>query len=191
MEKQDWHIYLRTIPYSDNVPCWVSFESDPRLKKTKDNIYGRCLPCIQNLYEQLKARRTEIDLGTAYHCWKITAVLEGIEQCFSLLTQFEARFPFGHVYGKLGSGRSDVKTKVVVFHTDNEPERDRIQRALKVCRREMGLDTTVLISRACAVLYEDILGDWREWRPSTPLRYPERVGTHIERIKNILAQSAM
>ena len=68
-----------------------------------------------------------------------------------------------------------VKTKVVVFHADNEPERDRIQEALKVCLKEMGLDTTILISRACAVLYEDILGDWREWRPTTPIRYPEKV----------------
>ena len=78
-----WHIYLRSIPYSDDVPSWVSFESDPRLTKTKKNIYGRCLPCIQNLYEQLKADRTAIDLGTAYHCWKITVVLQGIEQCLS------------------------------------------------------------------------------------------------------------
>jgi len=191
MEMKDWHIYLRTAPYSENVPFWVSFESDPRLTRTRNNIYGRCLPCIQNLLEQLKANQTEIDLGTAYHCWKITTVLEGFEQCLFLLTQFEARFPFGHVYGKLGSSRPDVKTKVVVFHTDNEPERDRIQEALRMCLKEMGLETKVLISRACAVLYEDILGDWRKWRPTTPIRYPERVSAHIERIKKILFESAM
>lgn len=186
-----WHIHLRSVPSEDNAPYWVSFESDPRLTKTKGNIYGRCLPCIQNLYEQLKVDSHTIDLGNAYNCWKITVVLEGIEQSLSLLAHFEKRFPSGHVYGKIGSGRANSKTKVVVFHTDNEPERDRLEAALNVCLVEMGLDTDVLISRACAVLYEDILGDWREWGQTTPIRYPERVEKHLARIKDILFRSSL
>jgi hypothetical protein len=192
MEENSWRIYLGEIPYSENKPFWVSFESDPRLKKTRSNIYGRCLPCIQNLYFQLKAGDTEIHLGTAFNCWKVTAVLKDLEQCLLLLDRFQSLFPSGHVYGKFGSGRPDTVTKVVVFHTENESERDRIQKSLKHCFLEMALpEKGILISRACAVLYENILGDWRTWRPMTPILYPERVKKHLERIKKILFWSAM
>jgi len=191
MDNVDWHIYLGEIPYNDKGVFWVSFESDPRLKKTRANIYGRCLPCIQNLYEQLKGGRSEITLGAAYHCWKITAVLEGIEQCLSLLSHFEDRFPTGHVYGKFGSGRPDLKTRAVVFHTDNEAERDRIQKALKICLNEMNFKATIQVSRACAVLYENILGHWQDWQPKTPIRHPERVEDQIGLIKKILFLSSM
>lgn len=191
MKRKDWQIYLGQIPYNETGPFWVSFESDPGLKKTRADIYGKCLPCIQSLYGQLKAGRTEIELGTAYHCWKITAVLDSIEQCLSLLTQFKSRFAFGHVYGKLGSGRSDSKTRVVVFHTDDKAERNRIRKALESCLKEMDLDGEVLISRGCAALYEKILGHWGEWLPTTPIRFPERVKAHLEFIKKTLFRSAM
>ncbi|MCX5877966.1 MAG: hypothetical protein NTY44_02500 [Deltaproteobacteria bacterium] len=98
-DKAAWHIYVGQIPHSEKGDFWVSFESKPDLEKTKANIYGRCLPCIQHLYDQL--------------------------------------------------------------------------------------------SRACAVLYGEILGDWREWRPVTVLKYPERVDALIERIRKTLFWSAM
>jgi hypothetical protein len=191
MEKMNWHIYLGEIPHCNRGSFWVSFESDPRLKKTRADIYGRCLPCIQNLYEQLRACPSEIDLGMAYHCWKITAVLEGIEQCLSLLSQFEARFPFGHVSGKFGSGRPDSETRVVVFHTDNEKEKDRIQKALRMCLKELNLKAGIQVSRACAILYEPILGDWKMWRPKTPIRFPERINEQLELVRGILFHSTM
>jgi hypothetical protein len=191
MDKSEWQIYLGEIPYSENKPFWVSFESDPHLKKTRADIYGRCLPCIQNLYFQLQAGAAEIQLGTAFSCWKVTAVLKNFEQCLLLLDRFQSLFPAGHVYGKLGSGRADSETRVVVFHTAREAERDRIQKALTKCLLQMALPARILISRACAVLYENILGDWRTWRPTTPIRYPERVKEQLERIKKILFWSAM
>jgi hypothetical protein len=191
MKKKDWNIYLGEIPYSEKKPFWASFESDPRLKKTRADIYGRCLPCIQNLYEQLKAGKNEIDLGNAYGCWKITAVLNGIEQCFSLLMQFQTHVSEGHVYGKIGSGRADFSTRVVVFHTQDEMDRDRILKIVNRCLQEMDIDAGAMISRGCASLYEVILGDWRDWRRATPIRFPERVGEHLEYIKKVLHWSAM
>jgi hypothetical protein len=188
---KNWHIYLGEIPHSNNGPFWVSFESDPRLKKNKSNIYGRCLPCIRNLYEQLQKGSTEIHLGTAYDCWKITAIMEGIDQCISLLSQFEMRFPTGHVYGKLGTGRTDSKNRVVVFHADKETERDRIQDAVIHCLSKMDTETNVLISRGCAALHESILGDWREWKPVTPVRFPEKVDKQLDYLKRLLFRSSM
>ena len=191
MSKTEWRIYLGKIPSSKNGNFWVSFESHPHLKKTKANIYGRCLPCIQNLYHQLKDGGTEIRLGTAYDCWKITAILDGIDECLSLLSAFEKRFPKGHVYGKLGSGRSDLKTCVVVFHVEDEPERDRIREALEICIPEVSRTGKVQISRACSVLYDDILGDWRKWQPVTPITHPENVDNLLRRLKRILYMSTM
>jgi hypothetical protein len=191
MAKADWQIYLGEIPYCENKPFWVSFESDPHLKKTRSNIYGRCLPCIQNLYFQLQGGCSEIQLGTAYNCWKVTAVMADLDQCLALLDCFQTRFPWGHIYGKLGSGRSDIGTKVVVFHTETVSERNRIRASLEKCLAEMGLPERIEISRACAVLYENLLGDWRKWQPTSPIVYPERVKAHLARIKKILFWSAM
>lgn len=191
MQADEWKIYLGRIPHNETGTFWVSFESDPHLSRNKANIYGRCLPCIRNLYDQLKAARTVIDMGPAFHCWKITAVLENLDQCLILLSEFEKRFPVGHVYGKIGSGRAGTTTKVTVFHADDETERDRLKPALGQCLTVMGLDVDVLISRGCAVLYEPILGDWRAWQATTPIRFPERVPAHIQRLKRIMATGKM
>jgi len=191
MNKQNWHIYLAKIPFAKDNNFWVSFESDPKLTKTKSNIYGRCLPCIQNLYLQLKEGRNTITLGTAYNCWKVTALLKGLEECQSLLYQFEKKFPGRHVWGKFGSGRSNSKTKVVVFHAENTKERDWLRFALKECLTEVDINAAVQISRACSVLYDDILGDWRHWQPATLIKNPEMVDKLLEKIKRILYKSSM
>ena len=96
------HIHISKYPDADRDNYWISFESDPRLTKTKKNIYGKCLPCIQNLYHQLQDRKTEIILNTAFDCWKITAVFGSIDECLDLLQRFEQDFLSGHVYGKYG-----------------------------------------------------------------------------------------
>ena len=100
MNKPEWRIYVGRIPYNEKGNFWVSFESDQSLKKTKENIYGRCLPCIQGLYHQLKEGHNEIILGNSYNCWKVTAAVNGFEECLELLYKFERRFPGGHVYVK-------------------------------------------------------------------------------------------
>jgi hypothetical protein len=191
MSPKEWRIYLGRIPHNETGTFWVSFESDSRLSRNKANIYGRCLPCIQHLYDQLKAGKSAIELGTAYHCWKITAVLEGLDQCLALLSEYERQFPGGHVYGKLGSGRTDTPTRVVVFHADDETERDRLDSAIRQCLATMAAKAEVLISRGCAVLYEPILGKWDTWQQSTPIRFPERVPVHIERLKTIMTTGKM
>lgn len=191
MNLKDWHIYIGEVPYSTEKNFWVSFESTPTHKKTNANIYGRCLPCIQNLYYQLQDRREEINLGTAYNCWKICAILHGIDECISLLYEFENRFPLGHVYGKFGSGSSNLDTSVVVFHTENITERDRIRKALDECIKVVKLDGIVTISRACNILYNDIFGDWKNWKPIMSIMYPENVEPVLKRIKKILETSQM
>jgi hypothetical protein len=190
-DRTAWHIYVGEIPYSERGDFWVSFESKPNMEKTKANIYGRCLPCIQNLYHQLKEGATEIDLGSAYHCWKVAAVLNGIDECLLLLRVYEEKFPEGHAYGKFGGSRPFSETKAVVFHTEDETARNQVRERLEACVPEVNRNGQVQVSRACAVLYGEILGDWREWQPVTRLKHPERVEALIERIKKVLFWAAM
>ncbi|MEE9611695.1 MAG: hypothetical protein V3W19_10600 [Desulfatiglandales bacterium] len=191
MNKPEWRIYVGEIPHSEKGDFWVSFESDPRLQKTKANIYGKCLPCIRNLYYQLREGHTEIALGPAFNCWKITAIVKGTEECLSLLSEFEKRFHGGHVYGKFGSGRPNSETRVVVFHTEDKAQRDRIRNTLEQCLPKVDRDGEIQISKACAVLYGGILGDWRHWQATTPVKNPEKVGELLERIKKTLFWSVM
>ena len=191
MVSPPWQIYLGEIPQSSDGNYWVSFESDPALKTTKTNIYGRCLPCIRNLYEQLQAGQKEINLGNAYRCWKIAAVVPGLDECLSLLSEFEKRFPVGHVYGKFGSGRKDVPTKVVVFHAESETEKDRISAALEQCLSIIEGSGSIQISRGCAVLHYDLFGNGEDWQPVTLIKHPEDTEKLFERIKTILYRSAL
>jgi hypothetical protein len=191
MINRTWHIYVGEIPHTEKGSFWVSFESEPNLRKTKANIYGRCLPCIQHLYHQLREGATEIDLGNAYRCWKVTAVLKGIDECLSLLAAYEKKFPEGHVYGKFGTGHHLSETRVVVFHTEDEDARDEVRRRAEACLQEVNRGAEIIVSRACSVLYEEILGDWREWQPVTPVKHPERAGPLLERIREALFWSVV
>ncbi|MDI6727154.1 MAG: DUF120 domain-containing protein, partial [Smithellaceae bacterium] len=186
-----WQIYVGKIPYRESGSFWVSFESDPTLKQNKDNIYGKCLPCIQSLYDQLREGSDSITLTSAYNCWKVTAVVSSLDDCLSLLSEYEKRFPGGHVYGKFGTSLSDAPTRVVVFHTENEEERDRLHKALTECLTVVDPLGKVEISRACAILYHDLLGPWQNWRSVSPVLHPEKVGTIRERIKEMLYRSGL
>ncbi|MDP2268523.1 MAG: hypothetical protein Q8K46_05065, partial [Deltaproteobacteria bacterium] len=124
-------------------------------------------------------------------CWKITAVVRNLDQAMELLTEFEKRFPHGHVYGKLGNGRPGAATNVVVFHAENEAERDRLKDALTKCVESVDVGTPVQTSRGCAVLYHDILGDGKDWQPVTAIKNPENTAPLLEKIKNLLYRSAI
>jgi hypothetical protein len=82
MTERGLHIYVGEIPYSEKGSFWVSFESDPNLKRTRADIYGKCLPCIQHLYSQLKEGVTEIDLTSP--CPGILSRGQGFAQFVSL-----------------------------------------------------------------------------------------------------------
>ncbi len=187
MTDSQWHIYLEKIPYSESSSeMWVSFESDPRLKKTKKDIYGRCLPCIQDLYYQLKKGRDEIRLGPALNCWKVTTVVRGLEEALELLMELEQGRPLKYVRGKLGSGRTGASTKVVVFHAESVEERDLIRKALDRYRWKSGKVIEIFMSRGCASLHGEVLGDWQEWGPKTRIKHPDKVASLLERIQKVL-----
>ena len=180
-------IFLDKRVWRDSRDNWVSFESDPKLRVTKGNIYSRCVPCITNLYQQLQAGKEEIELKEAYHCWKVVAVLKDKEECLEVLREYEESFLEDHyVKGKFGSSQSSKSTKVLMFHIEDEKERDRVFNELQICLQKVNPDANVFYQRACTNLYYDLLGDWREWKEVTKIKNPDNRSALIERIKKIL-----
>src|SRR5512136_1733869 len=154
-------IFLDRRVWRDSRDNWVSFESDPKLMVTKGNIYGRCVPCITNLYQQLLDGKEEIVLKEAYRCWKVVAVLKDKEECLEVLKEYEENFLGDHyVKGKFGSGQPSESSKVLMFHTENEEERDRLFKELQTSVQKVNPNSKVFYQKACANLYYDLLGDW-------------------------------
>ncbi|MBM4278940.1 MAG: hypothetical protein FJ130_13845 [Deltaproteobacteria bacterium] len=180
-------IYLDKRFWRDSKDNWISFESDPKLKVTKGNIYGRCVPCIANLYQQLQEGKEEIELKEAFQCWKVVAVLKNREECLEVLEKYEEQFLENHfVKGKFGSSQPSASSKVLMFHIENEEERDRLFKELQTCVQEVNPKANVFYQRACANLYYDLLGDWREWKEVTKIKNPAVRAMLIERIKKLL-----
>lgn len=180
-------IYLDRRVWRDSKENWVSFESDPKLRITKGNIYGRCVPCITNLYEQLQAGKEEIELKEAFHCWKVVAVLKDQEECLEVLREYEERFLGDRsVRGKFGSSQPATPTKVLMFHTEDEKEKDRLLKELEACVKRVNPEGKVFCQKACANLYDDLLGDWKAWKPVTRVKNLHVRPALIERIKKLL-----
>ena len=180
-------IFLDRKVWRNSRDNWVSFESDPHLRLTQKNIYGRCVPCITHLYRQLREGREEIELREAFDCWKVVAVLRTQEECLGVLREYEEAY-LGNQYvkGKFGSSQPSASTKVLMFHTEDPQERDRLLEELRACVRKVNPDARVFHQRACANLYHDLLGDWRTWEEVTRVKNPEIRPMLLERIKRLL-----
>lgn len=165
---------------------WTSFETDPHHTVGKRNIYGKCVPCMENFLNQLVEGRQEIKLGSASDCWKVVAVLEDEDECLRTLEMYERRFlPSRYIRGRFGS-KEERGTKAIVIHTDSKEERDGVLHELEQCAREVNPRAKVFCSRACEYLYGEVLGDWRDWQETTPIKYPQKVSQVISKIKKVL-----
>ena len=180
-------IFLDRRVWRNSRDNWVSFESDPGLRVTKKNIYGRCVPCITHLYHQLREGREEIELREAFNCWKVIAVLRNQEECLEVLREYEETY-LGDQYvkGKFGSSQPSKPSKVLMFHTEDIEERDRLLEDLRVCVQKVAPNARVFYQRACANLYHDLLGDWRTWEKVTRVKNGEIRPMLLERIRKLL-----
>jgi hypothetical protein len=179
--------YLDKRYYADKPTKWVSFESTPNLQETKSDIYGKCVPCITNLYERLQAGKSDIDLGTAYNCWKVVAVLANDDECVQLLAEFEKDFLGDQqIKGRFGSGNEEKTTRVIVFSAANEQERDTLFEAVAICSRRVSPGAHVSFHRGCAELYHELFGDWRRWKQTETIKNPEVVKEILARIRKML-----
>lgn len=164
---------------------WVSFETHPQLRRTKERLHARCLPCLTGLLEQLKGGGAGLELREAWECWKVVAVLAGPEECLAVLEEFSLTYPQEYVYGKFGRGGEDREGCAVIFHTERQDRCDQLLALLGEVAARRSPTPRVFCSRACGRPYAELLGPWEEWSRVTPLRHPERV----DRVKSALRQS--
>jgi hypothetical protein len=186
-KKKMKEIFLDKRVWRNSRDNWVSFESDPNLRITKRNIYSRCVPCMTNLYQQLQAGNDEIELKEAYQCWKVVAVLKDKEECLEVLREYEENFLGDHyVKGKFGSSQPSKTSKVLMFHIEDKGEKDRLFQELQACVKKVNSDAKVFCQKACANLYHDLLGDWKDWKEVTRIKNPNVRPILLERIKKLL-----
>lgn len=179
--------YLDKRYYADKPAKWVSFESTPNLEETKSDIYGKCVPCITNLYEQLQASKSDVHLGPAYNCWKVVAVLANDDECVQVLAEFEKEFLGDQkIKGRFGSGDAQQPTRVIVFSAPGEREKDRMFEEVAICSRRVNPQTHVFFHRGCAELYHELFGDWNNWEQTETIKKPEAVKEILARIRRML-----
>ena len=179
--------YLDKRYYADKAARWVSFESTPQLEETKRDIYGRCVPCITNLYEQLQAGKTMVDLGQAFNCWKVVAVLASDDECLHVLAEFEREFLGDRrIKGRFGSGDEQKSTRVIVFAAPNARETQRLQDEVRVCAGRVNQEAQVFSHRGCAELYHELFGDPENWSQTERIKRPAAVEGIISRIRRVL-----
>jgi len=165
---------------------WVSFETHPRLLRTKERLHARCLPCLTGLLEQLRAGLAAVELREAWDCWKVTAVTRSREECLELLRDFSETHPGEYVYGKFGKGRADRDTFALIFHTEDAQRRDELLALLGAVAARRAPPCRVFASRACGNPYEDLLGPWERWRPVSPILHPDRVAPVVASLRESL-----
>jgi hypothetical protein len=180
-------IYIDKRFFTDKKAKWVSFEDTQGLKETKKDIYGKCVPCITNLYEQLKDNKTEIDLGPALKCWKVVVVLRSMEECVELLFELEKVLPDDvKAKGRFGSVDESKTTKVIVFNVSGVIQRKRLYEMLQDCALRVNPGAEITYHRGCVELYHELFGDWKAWREKETIKKPEAVAALIDRIRKVL-----
>ncbi|MDW7711076.1 MAG: hypothetical protein SCH98_11435 [Deferrisomatales bacterium] len=169
---------------------WVSFETDPLLRRTKEGLHENCLPCLTGLLEQLRAGAERVDLGPAWECWKVVALTPTREDALGLLERFSQAHPDEEVRGKVGGGRDDRPTWAVIFHTRSEARRDRLLELVRDLSRRRPPDIPTFCSRGCGIPYEELLGPWQGWEPVSPIRHPERRARVVASLRESLYGAA-
>jgi hypothetical protein len=165
---------------------WVSFDSDPGLRETKARLQGDCLPCLTGLLEQLRGGADRIALGPAWDCWKVIALLPGEDEALELLGSFGDAHPGERVRGKVGRGGADRRNWALIFHTRTEENRDRLLALLREVAARRSPVPQIFCSRGCGRPYQDLLGPWEEWEPTTPVRHPQRVARIMAALRESL-----
>lgn len=171
-----------------NKGYWMSFENHPRLEDTKKYIYARCLPCLENLHEQLKESPQEIALENPLNCWKVVVVLRDLDECLELLHlyQEEGLREMDSVRGRIGTSDKNSPNVVIIFQMLSEDERDTLITHINQFAPQINPDYTISYERGCGDLYGALCGDWQNWQPVTPVKNPHLIPIIQEKIQKLL-----
>ncbi len=163
---------------------WISFESDPGFPKTTA-ANEPCTKCLLTLYKELKEEKGYVNLpDETMDCWKVVAVLDDIKECGRFLDVYDHKFD-RYVIGKLGGGRKDQTSKVVIMNTSSESERDELEEEFKTVVGEVNPNAPVFYKHGCENYHGAVIGDWDVWNNPNPIKNPENVDTVISAIETL------
>jgi hypothetical protein len=166
---------------------WTSFETDPYLKMTKADIYGRCVPCIESLYFQLKRGKERINIERVNNCWKVGIILSSEESCLAFLHHYQENFLSDRpVRGRFGTRDINLGTYLLLFQADSEKEKDKLEKELELCKGAWQHSGDIFIQKGCASLYHELLGPWQAWQLYTPIQKPELIPQLLLGIRKLL-----
>ncbi len=173
-----------------NKGYWISFENHPRLAETKKNIYARCLPCLERLYEQLAGSPAALILENPLTCWKVVVVFKDLDECLAFLCLYEAeatrRGAAGTVRGRIGTGDKSSPNVVVIFQAQSAGERDALLAEAGALAPRINPDCAISFERGCGDIYGSLCGDWRDWKEVTPVQNPRLVPLIREKVAKLL-----
>lgn len=171
-----------------NSGFWMSFENNPRLEETKKNIYIRCLPCLEKLFEQLAEEPHSLLLEEPLNCWKVIVVLNSVEECLELLDLYqEEKFPVNcNIRGRVGSRDKNSSSVVVLFHMLDEDVRDKVMSDVKELTPEINPSYSLFYERGCQDTYGVLCGDWSTWGRETPVKNREQIPVIREKVNKLL-----
>lgn len=143
---------------------WTTFYKDGR---------GICEPeiCFGSLEKQFAERKTEIELGMAYDCWKAVAVLKDGKECAKVMADYlkNSKEP---VVGKFGGKRREGDTQVVIIYS-KENEVDEALKNLENSVDNAGIqDYKIFKQRGCECLQKRF-GPWQKWKRTMKVKYLE------------------
>ena len=171
-----------------NKGFWMSFENHPRLEETKRLIYIRCLPCLEDLFEQLKGSPQELFLENPLNCWKVVVVLKDLDECLELLSLYEEECLTERdtVRGRIGTSDKSSPNVVIIFQMLSEAERDDMMKNIKQLAPRINPNYTLSWERGCGDLYGTLCGDWQDWQTVNPLKKPHLIPFIREKVQKLL-----
>ncbi|OGW16554.1 MAG: hypothetical protein A3G93_03870 [Nitrospinae bacterium RIFCSPLOWO2_12_FULL_45_22] len=166
---------------------WTSFETDPYLKITRSDIYGRCVPCIESLYFQIKEGKELINVELVNNCWKVGIILNSEEECLAFLYYYQEIFLSARpVRGRFGTRDANLGTYLLLFQAESETEKDILAEELTLCKAALQRPAEIFIQKGCASLYHELLGPWQAWQAYTPIQKPDLVPQLLSHIRKLL-----
>ncbi|MGI5876070.1 MAG: hypothetical protein ACOX6X_04535 [Dethiobacteria bacterium] len=167
---------------------WMSFENHPRLEKTKEIVYKRCVPCLEKLVGQLLQSPNVLSLDEPLDCWKVIVVLNELDECFELLELFQDELSFAPevVRGRVGSNNKNSPKTVVIFQMNDREEKERIMADVTKMVQKITSQYSIYDERGCQDIYGVLCGDWRKWDKITPIKNRESIPAMSARIDKLL-----
>lgn len=156
---------INMISWKENGrQAWTTFYKDGR---------GECEPeiCFGNLDKQFAEKKTDIELGMAYDCWKAVAVVKDGKECAKVMARYLEKSK-ETVVGKFGGKRHEGDTQAVIIYS-KENEIEKAVKDLESSAKNTGIQNYSIFKRRGCERLQKCFGHWRNWKRNMKVKYVE------------------